>query len=81
MPKTTKAGPSNQYELPDEDEQVVERDVEQVEVAEQEAEEAAPAPAAADVRAWARENGLEVSDRGAIPAAVLEQHAAAHREA
>jgi hypothetical protein len=36
----------------------------------------APAPAA--VRAWAREQGLEVSDRGRLPARVLEAYRAAH---
>lgn len=33
-----------------------------------------PAYDAATVRAWARENGLEVSDRGRINKAVLEQY-------
>ena len=33
-----------------------------------------------DVRAWAKEHGLAVSERGRIPASVLEQyHAAANR--
>ncbi|WP_110588287.1 histone-like nucleoid-structuring protein Lsr2 [Microbacterium suaedae] len=32
----------------------------------------------AAVRAWARENGHEVSDRGRIPAAILEAYDAAH---
>src|SRR3954454_3891585 len=32
----------------------------------------------AAVREWARANGHSVSDRGRIPAAVLEAHAAAH---
>ncbi|WP_159499806.1 Lsr2 family protein [Microbacterium sp. 18062] len=32
----------------------------------------------ADVRAWARENGHSVSDRGRIPAVVLEAYEAAH---
>jgi hypothetical protein len=31
-----------------------------------------------DVRAWARENGLKVSDRGRIPADVLARYQAAH---
>ncbi|MET4097294.1 Lsr2 family protein [Arthrobacter sp. UYCu712] len=30
------------------------------------------------VRAWAKEQGLPVSDRGSIPANVLEKHVAAH---
>ena len=35
-------------------------------------------PNAADVRAWARENGYDVSDRGRVPADVLQAFAAAH---
>ena len=35
-------------------------------------------PNAADVRAWARENGYEVSSRGRVPAEVLQAYAAAH---
>ena len=35
-------------------------------------------PNPADVRAWARENGHEVSSRGRIPAEVLQAYAAAH---
>lgn len=31
----------------------------------------------ADVRAWAKANGLEISERGRIPATVLAQHQAA----
>ncbi|WP_156759944.1 histone-like nucleoid-structuring protein Lsr2 [Microbacterium karelineae] len=30
------------------------------------------------VRAWARENGHEVSDRGRVPSAILEAYEAAH---
>ena len=33
---------------------------------------------AADVRAWARENGYDVSARGRVPADVLQAYAAAH---
>jgi hypothetical protein len=33
----------------------------------------------ADVRAWARSNGVAVSERGRIPASVLEQYAASAR--
>jgi hypothetical protein len=32
----------------------------------------------AKVREWAREQGLEVSDRGRVPAAIVEQYEAAH---
>jgi hypothetical protein len=32
-----------------------------------------------DVRAWARDQGIEVSDRGRIPASVIEQYQAAAR--
>ncbi len=32
----------------------------------------------ADVRAWAREQGLDVSERGRIPAAIAEQYEKAH---
>ncbi|MEU0041320.1 histone-like nucleoid-structuring protein Lsr2 [Streptomyces sp. NPDC006333] len=46
---------------------------------------AAPAPAAdpapKDVRAWAAEHGIEVSPKGKIPDAVVEQYQAAHTEA
>ncbi len=35
-------------------------------------------PAAKDVREWARESGLEVPDRGRIPADVREAYDAAH---
>ena len=35
-------------------------------------------PNPADVRAWARENGYEVSSRGRIPADVLQAYGAAH---
>ena len=35
-------------------------------------------PNAADVRAWARENGYDVSTRGRVPADVLQAYAAAH---
>lgn len=31
------------------------------------------------IRDWARENGIEVSDRGKIPASVIEQFNAAHQ--
>ncbi len=40
---------------------------------------ASSGPDPADVRAWAKSKGLEVSERGRIPAAVLEQYAAAQR--
>ncbi|MEP6697296.1 MAG: Lsr2 family protein [Pseudonocardiales bacterium] len=33
---------------------------------------------AADIRAWARTKGVEVSERGRIPARVVEQYDAAH---
>jgi hypothetical protein len=32
-----------------------------------------------DIRAWARENGIPVSDRGRIPASLAEQYEAASR--
>ncbi len=35
-------------------------------------------PSASDVREWARKEGLEVSERGRIPADVLERYEAAH---
>jgi hypothetical protein len=35
-------------------------------------------PSAADIRAWARENGWEVPDRGRVAAEVREAYAAAH---
>jgi hypothetical protein len=37
------------------------------------------APSAADVRAWAAEQGLRVSDRGKIPAALRRAYDEAHR--
>ena len=33
----------------------------------------------ADVRAWAKRSGIEVSDRGRIPANVIERYDASHR--
>jgi len=41
----------------------------------------APQPDAKQVRAWAAEQGLEVSPKGKIPAEVYEQYQAAHPEA
>ncbi|MGW4876544.1 Lsr2 family DNA-binding protein [Streptomyces sp. NPDC004262] len=41
----------------------------------------APEPDAKDVRAWAAENGIEVSPKGKLPAGVIEQYQAAHTEA
>lgn len=38
----------------------------------------AAGPAAADVRAWAREAGYEVSERGRVPAEVKAAYEAAH---
>jgi len=35
-------------------------------------------PSAADVRAWARENGYELSERGRVPAEVRQAYDAAH---
>ena len=35
-------------------------------------------PSAAEIRAWAKENGLEVPDRGRVSAEVREAYAAAH---
>lgn len=35
-------------------------------------------PSAADIRAWARENGHSVPDRGRVPAGIREAYAAAH---
>jgi hypothetical protein len=32
-----------------------------------------------DIRAWARDQGIAVSDRGRIPASIAERYAAAHR--
>ncbi len=32
----------------------------------------------ADIRAWARAKGIEISERGRIPASVVEQYEAAH---
>jgi hypothetical protein len=40
--------------------------------------EPAPKPAAKDVRAWAKETGVDVPASGPIPAAVVEQYQAAH---
>lgn len=37
-------------------------------------------PAAKDVRAWAKEKGIEVPARGALPEAVVAQYVAAHQE-
>jgi len=39
------------------------------------------APAAKDVRAWAKEQGIEVPARGALPADLYAQYQAAHQEA
>ena len=36
------------------------------------------APDSASVRAWAREEGLQVSDRGRVPADILRRYEAAH---
>jgi hypothetical protein len=33
----------------------------------------------ADIRAWAKRSGIEVSDRGRIPAQVIEKYDASHR--
>jgi Lsr2 len=35
----------------------------------------------ADIRAWARQNGIALSDRGRIPASIVEQYQAATRQA
>ncbi|WP_394289209.1 Lsr2 family protein [Microbacterium sp.] len=35
-------------------------------------------PSAADIRAWARENGFDVPDRGRVSAEVRDAYAAAH---
>ncbi|HLL07358.1 MAG TPA: Lsr2 family protein [Nocardioidaceae bacterium] len=35
-------------------------------------------PSAADIRAWARENGRTLSDRGRVPAEIREAYNAAH---
>jgi hypothetical protein len=35
-------------------------------------------PRTADVRAWARENGITIADRGRLPRDVLDAYAAAH---
>lgn len=37
-------------------------------------------PRTADVRAWARENGITIADRGRLPRDVLDAYAAAHGE-
>ena len=39
---------------------------------------AANGPAASEIRAWARENGFNVPDRGRVAAEVREAYAAAH---
>ncbi len=39
---------------------------------------AAGGPAPAEIRAWARENGFDVPDRGRVSAEVREAYAAAH---
>ncbi len=39
--------------------------------------EAMPEPDPKDVRAWAKERGIEVPSRGALPAEVVEQYQAA----
>lgn len=36
--------------------------------------EVKPQPTTAEVRAWARENNIPVNDRGAIPAALIQQY-------
>lgn len=41
----------------------------------------ATTPAAKDVRAWAAEQGIEVSPKGKLPDALNEQYAVAHPEA
>jgi len=43
-------------------------------------EQATDGPKAAEVRAWARENGVEVSDRGVISDSVMALYAEAHKE-
>ncbi|BBA99273.1 hypothetical protein RVR_5819 [Actinacidiphila reveromycinica] len=43
-----------------------------------ESQNATAAPAAKDVRAWAKDNGVDVPARGAIPEDVMAQYAAAH---
>lgn len=37
-------------------------------------------PSNAEVRSWARQNGLKVSDRGRVPASVLAAYRSAHDE-
>jgi hypothetical protein len=39
---------------------------------------AAGGPSAADIRAWARDNGFELSERGRVPAEVRQAYDAAH---
>ncbi|HET7386063.1 MAG TPA: Lsr2 family protein [Nocardioidaceae bacterium] len=39
---------------------------------------AANGPTAAEIRAWARDNGHDVPDRGRVPAAVREAYLSAH---
>jgi hypothetical protein len=36
-------------------------------------------PSTSEIRAWAREQGLDVSERGRIPAAIVEQYEKAHK--
>lgn len=70
VPTITSAGPSNAWE-PQEPEQ---------ELAEVQAPEEDAVPAAADVRAWAKANGIDVNVKGAVPTSVVEQYLAAQKE-
>ncbi|MFE6226908.1 Lsr2 family protein [Streptomyces sp. NPDC057854] len=40
---------------------------------------AADEPSAEELRTWAKENGLEVNDRGRVPASIKEAYAAANK--
>ncbi|MER5604046.1 Lsr2 family protein [Streptomyces sp. NPDC002265] len=40
--------------------------------------QASDSPSAEELRVWARENGLQVSERGRVPASIREAYAKAH---
>lgn len=79
VPTITSAGPSNAWEPQEPELAEVQLQDADVQAPEEDAV-AAPAPAAADVRAWAKENGIDVNAKGAVPAAVVEQYVAAQKE-
>ena len=88
MPTVTSGGPSNAWE----EQQQEEPPVFEEKAAEEEAPVApeeevvelpraeADTPKVAEVRSWAIGNGISISSRGAVPAAVMQAYLEAHRD-